>query len=70
MQGLLGMNETVQASHGWREGVDGMVYSPRSVKDTWHLRAKAEELGSEGPTARDPAEVEDRTVAPQAGDGT
>lgn len=41
LQGLLGMNETVQASHEWREGVDGMVYSLRSVKDNCHLRTKA-----------------------------
>lgn len=37
----MGMNETVQASHKWREGVDGMVYSLKSVKDNWHLRTKA-----------------------------
>lgn len=74
MQGLLRMNETVQAYHEWREAVDGMGYSLRSVKDTWHLSAKAEESESGGPTVEGPAKVEakveDRTVAPQASDGT
>lgn len=70
LQGLLRMNETVQASHEWRKAVDGMGYGLRSVKDTWHLRANAEESESGDPTVRSPAKVEDRTVATQASDGT
>lgn len=54
LQGLLRMNETVQASHEWREAVDGMGYSLRSVKDTWYLRANTEESESRGPNLRRP----------------
>lgn len=49
--------------------MDKMVYSPRGVKR--HLAFKGKRRTWEpGPTARDPAEVEDRTVTPQTGDGS
>lgn len=48
LRGLLGMDETVQEPHEWRQGVDEMVYSLASVRDTWHFLGAEAELPERG----------------------